>query len=142
MHKKDKTEGKRPNRQLIQKGKLRSGQRMLKRRLKEAPIHERSGLQNILNDTQKKILVISRAENLRKHRKKKCQAQRSFYTNPYAFAKKLFVESKSGELDVPKQELENHLRMTYSDDLNSIPIPPLRDLPKPQDPTVILMIAG
>ena len=43
----------------------------------------------------------------------------------------------SGKLDVPKEELENHLRMTYSDDLNGIPIPPLRDLPKPQDPTVM-----
>ena len=27
--------------------------------------------------------------------------------------------------------------MTYSDDLNGIPIHPLRDLPKPQDPTVM-----
>ena len=27
--------------------------------------------------------------------------------------------------------------MTYSNDLNGIPIPPLRDLPKPKDPTVI-----
>ena len=45
--------------------------------------------------------------------------------------KKIFVESKSGKLDVPKEELENPLRMTYSDDLNGIPIPPLRDLPNP-----------
>ena len=51
--------------------------------------------------------------------------------------KKLFVESKSGKLDVPKEEFENHLRMTYPDDLNLIPIPPLRDLPKSHDPTVI-----
>ena len=69
--------------------------------------------------------------------KKKRQARRSFYSNPYAFAKKLFVESKSDKLDVPKEELENHLRMTYSDYLNGIPIPPLWDLPKPQDPTVM-----
>ena len=81
--------------------------------------------------------MISRAENQRKHRKKKRQARRAFYSNPYAFAKKLFVESKSGKLDVPKEELENHLKMTYSDDVNGIPIPPLRDLPKPQDPTVM-----
>ena len=52
-NKKDKTEGKRPNRRQIQKGKLRSEQRMLKRRLKEAPIHERPELQNILNDIKK-----------------------------------------------------------------------------------------
>ena len=73
MDKKDKTEEKWPNRRQIQKGKLRSEQRMLKRRLKEASIHERLELQNILNDIQKRILVISRAENQRKHRKKKCQ---------------------------------------------------------------------
>ena len=81
------------------KGKLRSEQRMLKYWLKEAPIHERSELQNILNDIQERILVISRAKNQRKHWKKKRQAWRSFYSNPYAFAKKkkkLFVVSKSG----------------------------------------------
>ena len=44
--------------------------------------------------------------------------------------------------DVPKEELENHLKMTYSDDLNGIPIPPLRDLPKPQDPTVMFDDSG
>ena len=71
MHKKDKTKGKRPNRPQIQKEKLRSEQRMLKHRLKEAPIHERSELQNIQNDIQKKIWVIYRAENQRKHRKEK-----------------------------------------------------------------------
>ena len=136
-HKKEKNEGKRPNRQQIQKGKLRSEQRMLKCRLKVAPIHERVELQNILNDIQNRILVISRAKNQRKHRKKKCQARRSFYSNPHAFTKKLFVESKSGKFDVPKEELKNHLKMTYSDDLNGIPIPPLRDLPKPQDPMVM-----
>ena len=115
---------------------------MLKRRLKDAPIHERPEIQNILNDIKKRILVISRAKNQRKHRKKKRQAQRAFYSNPYAFAKKLFVESKSGKLDVPKEELENYLKMTYSDDLNGIPIPPLRDLPKPQDPTAMFDDSG
>ena len=140
--KKDKTEGKRLNRRQIQKGKLRSEQRMLKCRLKEAPIHGRPELKNILNDIQKRILVIFIAENQRKHRKKKRKARRAFYSNPYAFAKKLFVESKSGKLDVPKKELENHLKMTYSDDLNGISIPPLRDLPKPQDPTVMFDDSG
>ena len=48
----------------------------VKRRLKEVPIHERLDLQNILNDIQKRIWVIFRAENQRKHRKKKRQARR------------------------------------------------------------------
>ena len=56
--------------------------------------------------------------------------------------KNLFMESKSSNLDVPKEELENHLRMTYSDNLNGIPIHPLRDLPKPQDPMVMFDDSG
>ena len=104
---------------------------MLKHRLKEAPIHVGLELQNILNDIQKGNLVIPRAENQRKHREKKRQARRSFYTSPYTFAKKLFVESKNGKLDVQKEELKNNLRRTYSDELNGIPISLLRDLPKP-----------
>ena len=71
MNKKGKTEEKRPNREQIQTGNLKSEQRMLKGRLKVAQIHERVELQNILNCIQKRILVISRAENQRKHRKKK-----------------------------------------------------------------------
>ena len=54
----------------------------------------------------------------------------------------LFVESKSGELHVPNKELENHLRMTYLDDLNGNHTPHLRDLPKPQDPTVMFNNSG
>ena len=77
------------------------------------------------------ILVISRAEN---QKTSKEVSGSEIILQPYAFAKKLFVESKSGKLNVPKEELENHLRMTYLDDLNGIPIPLLRDLPKPQNP--------
>ena len=133
--KKDKTEGKRPNRSTDTESKIKIGTEN-----DEVPIHERPELQNILNDIQKRTLVISRAENQRKHRKKKRQARRAFNSNPYA--KKRFGESKSGKLDVAKEELENHLRMTYSDDLNGTPIPPLRDLPKPQDLTVMFDDSG
>ena len=49
-NKKDKTEEIRPNRRKIQKGNLRSEQKMLRHRLKNAPIHENLELQNILND--------------------------------------------------------------------------------------------
>lgn len=51
--------------------------------------------------------------------------------------KKLFMEAKSGKLDIPQAELENHLKMTYSDNMRDIPIPLIKDLPRPQDPTVM-----
>ena len=47
-----------------------------------------------------------------------------------------------GKFDVPREELENTLRVRYSDDLNGIPIPPLRDLPKPKDLTVMFANSG
>ena len=54
---------------------------------------------------------------------RKGKTRDAFYKNPYAFAKSLFTESKSGFLDVPQEELENHLKKTYSDLLRNVPLP-------------------
>ena len=93
-HKKDKTEEIRPNRRQIPTGKLRSKQKMLRHRLRNAPIHERLELQNILNDIQKRNLLISRTENQRKLWNKKRQAEISFYTHLYSFAKIVIIMSR------------------------------------------------
>ena len=106
--------------------KLRSQQRMLKRRLKEAPILERSGLQNILNDIQKRILI-SKAEN-QKNIERKSVMLGDHSTQILLLSQKDFSWN---------QRVANLMGMTYSDDLNGITIPPLRDLPKSQDPTVM-----
>ena len=98
-----------PNRRQIRKGELRARQRQVVRRLKEANEEQKPGIQELLDDLKRQILVLSRAENHRKRRKKKRRARESFYKNPYAFAKKLFSEAKSGKLDIPKEELEAHL---------------------------------
>ena len=74
---------------------------------------------------------------MRENIERKCVRDHSTQIPMISQKKKLFVESKSGKLDVPKEELENHLKRTYSDDLNGIPIPPLKDLPKHQDPPVM-----
>lgn len=50
--------------------------------------------------------------------------------------------TKSGKLDVPQEELENHLRMTYSDAWKDVSIPPRNDLPKLQDPEIIFDDSG
>ena len=57
-----------PNRRYVQKGGIRSG---LNRRLKEVSSHERAGLQDLIKDFYKKILMISKVENLRKRQKRK-----------------------------------------------------------------------
>lgn len=125
---------KKPNRRQMKKGKLRSEQRLLKRRLKESHLQEKEGILILLNEIKQEILKISRAENQRKKRKKRRQARKSFYTNPYGFAKKLFVESKSGQLDVSQKEIEDHLYKTYTDKSSNIPISFMENLPILKDP--------
>lgn len=44
----------------------------------------------------------------------------------------MFTETKSGKLDIPQEELKNHLRMAYSDAWKDVPIPPMNDLSMPQ----------
>ena len=60
-----------PNRHQVQKGKIKAELRRLKQHLKEVPFHQRTDLQDLINDLRKKILVTSRAENLRKQPKRK-----------------------------------------------------------------------
>ena len=96
----------------------------------------------LLDDIKQEILVLSRAENHRKRRKKKRKTRESFYRNPYAFAKKLLTAAKSGRLDIPQQELEDHLRKTYSDPLKAVPLPPMDGIPPLEEPETSLWAGG
>ena len=131
-----------PNRRQVRKGQLRMRQRQLKRQLNEAPDYEKPGIQALLDDIKHQILVLSRAENHRKRRKKKRRARESFYRNPYAFAKKLFSAAKSGRLDIPQDELEAHLACTYSDPLKDIPLTPMDGIPLLEEPEVPFRTGG
>ena len=141
--KRKKSDGlKQPNRRQVKKGQLRARQRQLKRQLKDAPQQEKIGIQVLLDDIKQEILVLSRAENHRKRRKKKRKTRESFYRNPYAFAKKLFTAAKSGRLDIPQQELEDHLRKTYSDPLKEVPLPPMDGIPPLEEPETPFRAGG
>ena len=54
--------------------------------------------------------------------------------NPFKFAKSLFIDRKSGVMDVPQEELEAHLKKTYSDELNDVAQEPFDDVPRPSPP--------
>ena len=42
-------------------------------------------------------------------------------------AKDIFSQSKNGELKVPKQTIEHHLKTTYSDECCSAPMPDMTE---------------
>ena len=66
--------------------------------------------------------ALSRAESARKRRSQKKKNQERFYKDPFQFARQLFQQPKSGSLSVQKEQLEIHLRKTYSDPSREIPL--------------------
>ncbi len=72
--------------------------------------NEREFVKKQLYKVQEKILLIAWAENARKRRQKKRKAWRNFEKNPFKFTKKLFEGEKNGVLNIPKEDLEAHLR--------------------------------
>jgi len=121
------------NRRQREKGRLRAEQRLLKKRLKEIP-EDRVLVRKQLSEVKGRILAISRAENARKRRQKKRKARRDFGKNPFKFTKKLFEVEKNGVLNVPKEDLEAHLREKYTDPLTNIPLGHLNELNRPHPP--------
>ena len=78
-----------------------------------------------------KLSSLRRAESQRAKRKKIEQSRRSFFENPHRYTKKLFEQSKSGEFNIPKQELEDHRRQVCSDEYHQAPLPDIARLIRP-----------
>ena len=76
----------------------------------------------------------SRAESARKRRSQKKKNQERFYKDPFQFARQLFQQPRSGFLSVQKEQLETHLRKTYSDPNREIPLGEPADLVWPAGP--------
>ena len=60
-------------------------------------------------------LALSRAEAARKRRSHKKTNQEYLLKDPYQFARQLFQQPRLGSLSAQKEELEIHLKETYSD---------------------------
>ena len=129
---------KQANRRQVEKGRLRQQQRHLKKRLKTSLENEKPGILSLLNDIRKKIQTLARAEYERTKRKRRRAQVSAFYRNPYTFTRKILQGKKSGSLDVPKEELEAHLRQTYSDPGRAEPLPHIQGVPRPSQPGVPL----
>lgn len=102
-----------PNRRQCEKGKLRTQQRALRERLRNSAETEKQGILVLLDDVRERLQKLARAEALRKKRKARRKSLNSFMKNPYGFAKKLFEQSKNGELKASQAEVEAHLAEVY-----------------------------
>ena len=90
--------------------------------MKSATEEEKNGLQELWRGLKARHSALSRAESARKRRSQKKKNQERFYKDPFQFARQLFQQSRSGSLSVQKEQLEAHLRKTYSDPNREIPL--------------------
>ena len=90
--------------------KIRSEVRQLTKRYKEANEAEREALAELRDDCKLKLKKLRQAENNRKQRKKRNQKRAEFIANPFKFTKKLLSDKASGQLVIPKDEIEKHIK--------------------------------
>ena len=95
---------------------LRGDIRRLTSRFKEASPEERPAMAELRKHLRELVALLRRAENTRKNRKEWARKRANFTANPFQFTKKLLGDKRSGRLDCPRQEVEEHLRNTHSDD--------------------------
>ncbi|GFS06189.1 reverse transcriptase [Elysia marginata] len=102
--------------------KLRKQKRSLKKQMKAANSEEKKGLQEIWQHLEARHSALSRAESARKKRSQKRKNQERFLRDPFQFARQLFQQPKSGTLAVSREELEAHLKKSYSDNNRELPL--------------------
>ena len=115
---------------------LRKEKAELRKRWIGASQDQKDGLAALYEDLKKKCRETQRNIRRNERRKESKRTREQFLKNPYAAAKKLFTESKSGRLKCSKMELDNHIRNTYSDPLRDEPLPPMKGLKHPSSPGV------
>ena len=94
---------------------LRKQKRELQKLRKSAPPEEEEGLRTLFEDLKKKSRDLQRHERRCTRKEERRRARDQFLKNPYEAAKKLFTEARSGKLKCTKEELDAHVRQTYSD---------------------------
>ncbi|GFN85989.1 reverse transcriptase [Plakobranchus ocellatus] len=101
---------------------LRKQKRKLKKQIRAASSEETNGLLVIWRQLKARHSALSRAESARKKRSQKRKNQERFIRDPFQFARQLLQQRKSGTLTVDREELETHLKKTYSDPTREIPL--------------------
>ena len=94
--------------------KLREEINQLKQTYKDAPEHEKEGIDELQKEKLKKLRLAKRAESIRQSRKKFSANCKEFLGQPYQFSRNLLAPKPRGELQSTKEEVEKHLHKAHS----------------------------
>ncbi|GFO23739.1 reverse transcriptase [Plakobranchus ocellatus] len=124
------------SRRQLEMDTLRKRKRKLKKQIRAASSEETNGLLVIWCQLKARHTALSRAESARKKRSQKRKNQERFIRDPFQFARQLFQQPKSGTVTVEREELETHLKKTYSDPTREIPLEETTGLVWPAAPGI------
>ena len=115
---------------------IRKQKKELRKKWKAAPEEEKEGYLALYEDLKKNSRDVQRQDRRRIRRRESKQTRERFLKNPVDVTKKMFTEARSGSLKCTKQELDDHLRQTYSDPKRNEPLPHMEGLKHPTEPGV------
>ena len=130
------TEPKPKHRRSKQLEVIRNEKKNLRRRWRDAREEEKAGLKQLYEDVKKRHRRLKRNQRRAERRRERKRCYKKFVSDPYKFARALFVESRSGKLQCDKTELEDHIKQTYRDEHRRDELPPMPGLKKPSHPGV------
>ena len=96
---------------------LRRQKKEARKQWKLAGSEAKEGLKAIWVLLKKRHSDLCKGERALRRKKEQQRCRQEFFKGPFEFARKLFEQPRSGVLEVPRNELEQHLRSTYSDPL-------------------------
>lgn len=104
-----------PNRREKEIAEIRRELKQLTRVYRDATDDERIGLAEIRSTLRERLFTLRRAENHRRNRRERARKRSQFVRNPFQFTKRLLGDTRSGRLQCPREEVQDHLRKTHND---------------------------
>ncbi|XP_061925310.1 uncharacterized protein LOC133664585 [Entelurus aequoreus] len=122
------------NHRAIRIHNIRQEMKALKFQYKAAGHEERTGLAQLMCILRKKIRILRRAEWHRRRRRERARKRAAFIANPFKFTKDLLGQKRSGKLASSQEDIDQHLKQTYSDPAREQELGECNNLIDPPEP--------
>lgn len=81
-------------------------------------------------------MTLRRVESHRRRRKERARRRAAFLTNPYLLTKQFLGQKKGGRLTCSSDEINNHIKCSYSDPKKDQPLESCKALINPPEPVL------
>ena len=111
-----------PNRREQKISGVRKELRSLRKRFRLSTPEEKDGLAQLRSELRSQLKSLRNAERIRKAGKEREKRRASFVANPFRFAATVLEGKRSGKLTCERQQVEDYLKVTHSDEHRNVPL--------------------